>query len=53
MKAVALLLSVLAGLGGILGYVLTGEVLLLALAGVGVVLASGGYVLSRGNPRRW
>lgn len=53
MKGLALLLAVAAGLGGILGYLLTGQRFLLGVAAVGILLASGGYVLARGDPRRW
>lgn len=53
MTKLALLLAVAVGLGGILGYLLSGNVWLLVLAGAGVLLASGGYVLMRESYRRW
>lgn len=53
MRAFGLALACAAALTGIVGYVLNGQLWLLLLAGAGVVVASGGYVLLRGNPRRW
>lgn len=53
MTALALLLAVAVGLGGIVGYLLTGNTWLLGLTGAGVLLASGGYVYLRGSHRRW
>lgn len=52
MRALALLLCVAAGVGGTVGYLVTGQRLLLVLGAVGVALASGGYVLARDTPRR-
>lgn len=52
MYALGMLLSLIALLVGIIGYLTTGSLLLLVLVGVGTVGVSVPFVVSRGGPRR-
>lgn len=51
MTALVLVASVLVLLAGVAGYVATGNVWLLVLAGIGLVASASGWVLSHGGSR--
>lgn len=52
MTALALAAALVVALVGIVGYVATGSVWLLVLAGIGLVVSASGWVLTRGGSRQ-
>ncbi len=52
MTALGLAASLALLLGGVVGYMVTGSVWLLVLAGLGLVVSVSGWVLTRGGSRQ-